>query len=232
MLGSHHWIRESMAMPTIVFEEKISIPAEVTDVESFRRWALSPRFPDRGRFSFLAGEVWFDMSPEELLTHNRVTGELAAVLTTLLKARPMGYFFHDRALVTCPSAELSTEPDGCFVSFESLKSGRVRLVEGNEGYVEMEGAPDMVLEVVSPSSVRKDTVTLRELYGRAGVDEYWLVDARGTKPKFDILRPRGGRLAAAPSRRGWLASAIFGRSFRLVRRIDEMGHPSYLLDCR
>ncbi len=219
-------------MPTIVFEDKVSIPADVVDVESFRRWALSPRFPDRGRFSFLNGEVWFDMSPEELLTHNRVKGEIAAVLTTLLKAKPLGYYFHDRALLTCASVGLSTEADGTFVSFESLRSGRVRMVEGAVGFVELEGAPDMVLEVVSPSSVRKDNVTLRDLYGRAGVDEYWLVDARGPKPRFDILRPRGGKLAVAPARGGWLASSVFGKSFRLLRRIDEMGHPSHLLECR
>lgn len=219
-------------MPTIIFEEKVAIPADVTDVESFRRWALSPRFPDRGRFSFLAGEVWFDMSPEELLTHNRVKGEFARILGNLLASTPTGYFFHDRALLTCPLVGLSTEADGTFVSFESLRSGRVRMVEGTKGFVELEGAPDMVLEVVSPSSVRKDTVTLRELYGQAGVDEYWLVDARGTKPRFDILRPRGGKLAATAARGGWLASAVFGKSFRLVRRIDEMGHPSYLLECR
>ncbi|MFQ5929788.1 MAG: hypothetical protein ACE5MK_08810, partial [Acidobacteriota bacterium] len=45
-------------------------------------------------------------------------------------------------------ADLSTEPDGLFVSFEAIQSGRVRLVEGaGEGYIELEGSPEMVLEV-------------------------------------------------------------------------------------
>ena len=46
----------------------------------------------------------------------------------------------------------------------------------------------MALEVVSESSVHKDTVQLRELYWRAGIAEYWLVDARPASPRFDILR--------------------------------------------
>src|SRR5256885_8764701 len=47
-----------------------------------------------------------------------------------------------------------------------------------EGYLELEGTPDMVLEVVSESSVQKDTKRLRQLYWQAGIREYWLVDAR------------------------------------------------------
>ncbi len=38
------------------------------------------------------------------------------------------------------------------------------------------GAPEMVIEVVSPSSARKDCIIKREKYRRAGVHEYWIVD--------------------------------------------------------
>jgi Uma2 family endonuclease len=127
---------------------------------------------------------------------------------------------------------LSTEPDGTFVSFESLRRGRIELVEGAEGFIELEGTPDMVLEVVSASSVEKDTVVLRELYWQAGVPEYWLVDARGERLQFDILRRRPDGYVETRTQAGWLKSAVFGKSFRLSSSLDELGHPEYTLSVR
>lgn len=219
-------------MPTIVFEDTVRIPAEVADLASFRRWVHSNAYPERGRFAFLAGEVWVDMSPEGLFGHNRVKGEISRVLGNLLVDRPLGYLFHDRTLVTNQDAGLSTEPDGTFVSFDSLRANRARLVEGVEGVTEIEGAPDMVLEVVSRSSVHKDTVVLREMYHRARVLEYWLVDARGDRLRFDLLRRGRSDYVAAKKRDGWAESRLFGVSCRLLRRRDAMDKPQYVLELR
>jgi Uma2 family endonuclease len=63
------------------------------------------------------------------------------------------------------------------------------LVVGKRGRpVLVEGTPDMALEIVSPSSVDKDTVDLRQLYREAGIPEYWLVNPLGQPLTFDILR--------------------------------------------
>lgn len=95
--------------------------------------------------------------------------------------------------------------------------------------MELEGSADMVLEVVSDSSVQKDNVILRDLYWRAGVTEYWLVDARGPEPSFQILRhtPRG--YAPVRPRNGWLKSEVFGHSFKLTCGKDPIGHPLFTL---
>ena len=82
-----------------------------------------------------------------------------------------------------------------------------------KGFKEFEGTPDMVLEVVSATSVRKDTEILRDLYWRAGIQEYWLVDARGDEPLFSILR-HTARGYAATCRRG---AAGRGRPFSIAR---------------
>ena len=37
---------------------------------------------------------------------------------------------------------------------------------------------------------------------------------------------------ATPKKGGWLASAVFGKSFRLTRQADELGHPEYTLAVR
>jgi Uma2 family endonuclease len=136
-----------------------------------------------------------------------------------------------RMLLTNTDAGLSTEPDAMFVSWKADRSGRVRLDRGDDS-VEVVGTPDMVLEIVSPFSVKKDTEVLRALYGRAGVPEYWLVDARREPVRFDLLRhtPRG--YSSARPRAGWVRSAVFGKSFRLTARPDRLGNTAYTLEVR
>jgi Uma2 family endonuclease len=91
----------------------------------------------------------------------------------------------------------------------------------------------MVLEVVSATSLRKDTETLRELYWKAGIPEYWLVDARGDAPAFALLRHAArGYTATRPRAHGWLRSAVFGRAFRLRQHPGPLGHPQYIVDVR
>ncbi len=216
-------------MSAVVLEERAVIPDGIRNHASYRRWARSPEFPQTGRFAYLAGKIWVDMSPEELMTHNLVKGEYASVLTRLLKTIRRGKYFHDRTLITNVAAGLSTEPNGTFVSFKTFKSRRVKLVRGVEGWIEMAGSPDMTLEVVSVSSVKKDTVTLRELYWKAGVREYWLVNALKAELQFDILRHTRSGYVAPRKRADWVESKVFGKSFKLTSKPDELGYPEYTL---
>jgi len=216
-------------MSAIVLGEKIRIPDFIDDLESFRCWARSGDFPKQGRFSHLNGELWVDVMPEQLLTHNQVKGEFAIVLGGMMKTDRLGRYFHDRTLLTNAEAGLSTEPDGTFVSYASLTRNRLRLIEADEGFLELEGTPDMMLEVVSSTSVEKDTLVLRGLYWQADIPEYWLVDARGDRLRFDILRRQPDGYVSTRKQRGWLKSAVFGKSFRLSSRPDELGHPEYTL---
>ncbi|MBC8869246.1 MAG: hypothetical protein H8E44_07500 [Planctomycetes bacterium] len=79
------------------------------------------------------------------------------------------------------------------------------------------------------TSVEKDTLVLRGLYWQADIPEYWLVDARGDRLQFDILRRHPDGYVPTRKQRGWLESAVFGKSFRLSSRPDELGHPEYTL---
>ena len=107
------------------------------------------------------------------------------------------------------------------------------MVEGmEEGYLEVEGLPDMVLEVISNSSVHKDKAVLRQAYWQAGVREYWLVNARREPLSFDILRHTVRGYSATPHSQGWGRSAIFGKAFRLVAGITPLGHADYTLEMR
>ncbi|MEX2025817.1 MAG: Uma2 family endonuclease, partial [Pirellulaceae bacterium] len=109
------------------------------------------------------------------------------------------------------------EPDGMFVSQAAMKSKRVWFEEGAES-LEVIGTPDMVLEVVSSHTVKKDTVVLRKLYAEAGIAEYWLVNPLKGAVTFDVLRLTASGYVATPKNSGWVKSRVFGKSFRLAVR--------------
>ncbi len=50
----------------------VTVPGWVTDRESFLRWTEDDTFPDHGRIDYLAGEIWIDMSEEQIYSHNQV----------------------------------------------------------------------------------------------------------------------------------------------------------------
>jgi Uma2 family endonuclease len=217
-------------MSIVVIADQVRIPSWVNDLESFRRWSRSDDYPERGWVSFLDGEIWVDTHMEQLFVHNLVKTQFTIRLGGLVESEELGYFFSDRAALSNEDANLSTEADGTFCSFDTVANKRVRLVEGvEEGHVEIEGTPDMVLEVVSTYSVRKDTQVLRKLYWRAGIAEYWLVDARKAPLQFDILRWAERGYSATRRKQGWLRSKVFGRSFLLETKADRLGHPGFLL---
>jgi hypothetical protein len=190
-------------MVTIVDESmQVDVPDWVVDIESFRRWTDADDFPEQGRIWWLRGKVWIDMSQEQIFRHLMVKNEFTFVLTGLVKAGRLGLLIPDGLLLSNFAADISGNPDATFISTTTLGSDRVRLIEGKRGdYTEVQGSPDMVLEVVSPSSVKKHTDVLRQGYWYAGVREYWLVDARKEPLQFDILRHTARGYAAAQAGR-------------------------------
>jgi Uma2 family endonuclease len=211
----------------------VRIPPSIDDLEAFRHWLHSDEFPEEGRICYLRGEVWVDMSKEQVFSHNQVKTEYTRSLANLARDSALGRFFADGVRITNLAADLSGEPDGTFVRTQSFQTGTIRLVEGKrEGYLELEGTPDMVLEIVSPSSVAKDTETLFDLYWRAGIPEYWLVDARGAALEFNIFQHGARGYSALRRQGGWLKSKVFGKSFRLTRQSDALGHPQYTLEIK
>jgi Uma2 family endonuclease len=133
---------------------------------------------------------------------------------------------------TNDAADLSTEADATFLSWARLESGDVRLIPRGAGPdgIELRGSPDWVLEIVSDTTERKDMVRLLELYFRANVREYWLIDARNESLVFTIFRRGAKAFAPAASARGWLTSEVFSRRFRLTRERDRIGGWTYTLE--
>ncbi|OGF53808.1 MAG: hypothetical protein A2Z21_01030 [Candidatus Fraserbacteria bacterium RBG_16_55_9] len=61
---------------------------------------------------------------------------------------------------------------------------------------EIRGAPDLIVEILSPSTVGYDRTYKRTLYARHGVKEYWLVDPEEETIEVLTLGKRGYRQAA------------------------------------
>jgi Uma2 family endonuclease len=216
-------------------DQEIVVPAKAHNFSGFRDWIHSKAYPEKGRISFLNREIIVDMSQEEIETHGNVKGEVTFTLYGLNKTRKAGRFFPDGTMLTNEEAELAHIPDGSFAFWETLESGRARLVprEGRQGqYMELLGSPDWVMEIVSDSSVRKDWKLLPELYYRAGIMEYWLIDARGKEIKFHVFVHGESGYRPAESVKGWQKSVVFGRSFRLLRRRGRMNLWEYTLEMK
>lgn len=217
-------------MTEIVVSGAIRVPIWVQDLDSFRRWCLSEDFPEEGNISFLGGELWVDPSMERVI-HGHIKFAIFAVLFPLIQLKRLGHGYADRMRLVHPEAGLSTEPDGMFVSRASFQRQRVQLEQGEDS-LELIGSPDMVLEVVSPTSVEKDTVRLLELYHKARVREYWLVNPLGNALSFKIYRYAAKKFTEVRPARGWLRSDVFGQSFRLLQKVDELNLPEFTLEAR
>lgn len=219
---------------SILFEDELRIPYRIDSLAAFRQWAFSEEFPESGRIDYVDGSIEVDSRPDNLFYHSAPKTELGAVIRFRLKATRVGHVFIDNTRVSCPDIDLSVEPDVVVVSHTAIESGRVRLIPAAAGkpgsYLEIEGPPDLVVEVVSPSSVAKDTRRLRKAYFDAGVEEYWLADARGTELRFEILVRGEAEFIAAPvDSDGFQASRVLAARYRFERATGPGGLWEYEL---
>jgi Uma2 family endonuclease len=213
------------------------IPRAAYHPQGFRAWAHSDRFPETGRIDYLDGEVDIDMSPEDLQTHGTLKAALAAELFLLIAKPQQGYVFVDRTRVTSAAGDLSVEPDIVVTLFSSLDAGRVRQVPSARPapgrFIELEGAPDLVVEIVSDSSESKDTERLPPQYARVGIPELWLLDARGSEVRFEArLLRQGTYQRVEPDAEGWTLSALLKSRCRVTRQPAPHNGWLYALEVR
>lgn len=219
----------------IIFEDSLTVPA-CERLEAFQQWTRSDAFPGHGRIDWIGGRIEVDMSPENLFTHGTLKTELAAKVYGVIREGDRGEVFVDRTRVTCRSADLSAEPDVMVVTHAAVDSGRVTYGPGSgqsRSFVEIQGGPDLIIEIVSDASVQKDTRRLPPAYHAAGVRELWLVDARSQPPVFQVLRH--GEQAYEPNlpdTDGWMISPVLERQIRLTVHATARGTPRYDLQIR
>ncbi len=124
-------------------------------------------FPDDDLFIYelIDGELVKKAAPSPL--HQRVSKNLEFAYQLFLREHPIGEVFHAPIDVVFEENN-ACQPDICFISTE-----REFIVDLNEGIL---GAPDLIVEIISPGSIRRDRVDKKELYERFTVNEFWLID--------------------------------------------------------
>jgi len=144
------------------------------------------QMPDDGKMHELIDGVHY-VTPSPKLSHQELVGRLHLAIGTFLSTRRhLGRVFLARLDVVLSDYDV-VEPDLLFVSGDQLDI----LTEAN-----VQGAPALVIEVLSPSTRRRDEGIKRKLYDQKGVREYWLVDPKGRR--VSVCRRIGdGSLAVA-----------------------------------
>ncbi|NOY30063.1 MAG: Uma2 family endonuclease [Planctomycetes bacterium] len=210
----------------------IHVPPAAKTLEGFSDWTYSEGFPERGRITFVNGRLIVDMSPERYETHNKIKTEIDYAIVDLVKKGDLGEFYSDGARFKNDAAGISNEPDAMLALWATLESGKLappksRPQDGK--HIDLFGTPDWICEIVSDSSVGKDTEILFEAYHKAGIREYWLVDARGEEIDFQLLvwTPEGYRQAEVHE--GWQKSPVFDCQFQLTRSRDRLNRWRYQL---
>lgn len=213
----------------------IEVPARAATHRGFRKWLIEDRADQPGRICYLAGDLFIDMSAGEIETHNKIKAEISSTLIVLNKRLKKGTFYVDGAQVSHLKSGLTTVPDGAFVLWETLESGRVKLKPRKDRsgeFVELVGSPDWIMEIVSRTTLHKDTIRLPRLYHQAHIGEFWRINALGSEIDFRILRWQKSGYRRMPADDGWQRSPLFGCSFRLARQEDRLGYWEYTLEAR
>ena len=131
------------------------------------------QFPDDGRrHELIDGEHYVTPSPNT--RHQRISGRLHLLIGNWLQEHPVGQLFYAPFDVVFSNIDV-VEPDLLYMSNE--RAAEV-LTEKH-----VRGVPELVIEIASPGTRRRDETLKRRLYERSGVTEYWVVD-----PDVDVVR--------------------------------------------
>jgi Uma2 family endonuclease len=140
------------------------------------------RLPDDGmRHELIDGEHYVTPAPRP--QHQRVSFRISLQVGMYLEEHPLGRMYYAPLDVFLTDFDC-VEPDLLYVSREREQR------QMTEDY--LEGAPDLVVEILSPSTKRFDHGVKHRLYERFGVSEYWIVDPE--KESVRVYRQEDDRL--------------------------------------
>lgn len=121
--------------------------------------------PEHGpRYQLIDGELY--MAPAPNRRHQFISGEIEYLLRKYLERKPIGVIYDAPFDVQLTDITV-VQPD---IAFFSKKRAAYLTEHGAEG------APELVVEILSPKTARLDVGVKREIYARTGVLELWIVE--------------------------------------------------------
>lgn len=153
-----------------------------------------------GHYELLDGDIV--MVPSPTIAHQRISRNLEFLLLTHVRSARLGVVLDapvDVVLGEGDEREV-VEPDILFVGAQ-----RRHIITDKE----VVGAPDLVVEVLSPGTRSRDRGYKRALYGRYGVREYWIVDPDTATIEICQIRGDGFSVTGRLGRGDALRSDLF-----------------------
>jgi Uma2 family endonuclease len=158
------------------------------------------KLPDDGyRYEVIDGVLY--MSPPPLIRHQRTSIRIEAYFIDFLKSRALGEILHAPVGVRLPNQPVPLQPDIVFV-----RTDRRDIIQ--EHYIE--GVPDLIVEILSPSNWLYDRREKLQVYQQAGVPEYWIVDPRAETIEIYAFEQSIYRLAGQYGKGAVASSQVLG----------------------
>lgn len=152
------------ASPTLPFLEA----AQASSWPAQGEWTYEDyrRLPDDGwRYEVIRGKLC--MAPAPRPKHQKTVGRLHLAFSRFVDDRSLGEVYLSPIDVNLPGLASPVQPDLLFIRGE-----RLSIVTDDS----IQGPPDLIVEVLSPSNWFADRRDKFEIYAQAGVTEYWIVD--------------------------------------------------------
>ena len=151
---------------------------------------------DGNRYELIEGELFVSRAPS--LIHQQIVFKFTLALGNYLEQNPIGKVWPGPGVIFSDFSGVI--PDIIYISNERLD----KIASGDR----VAGAPDLIIEILSPGAEneRRDRQAKRQLYGKYGVKEYWIVDSQ--KATIQIYRSAKLRLAATLTKKDKLTSPL------------------------
>jgi Uma2 family endonuclease len=157
---------------------------------------MANELPEETFAEIINSEIY--MSPTPNSKHQEISGELEFLLMLFIKKNKAGKIFHAPMDVILDKHNV-VQPDILFIANENIKIITRKCIEG---------VPNLVIEIISPSSYYRSQVEKKDLYERFGVKEYWIIDPANKVIEIFTLQESKYVLHAFIAEEGKVSSAL------------------------
>ena len=163
-----------------------------------KRWTYTDylTLDDDQRYELIEGELLMVAAPDVL--HQDLSRDLEFVMWQYVKEKGLGKVLFAPVDVVLDEENV-VQPDIIFIAREHLGIVHKRGIMGG---------PDLVVEILSPSSIYEDRYRKKTLYERFGIPEYWIVDQANRTIEVFVLGEGGYQLFSFASEKGAITSKV------------------------